>query len=86
MRRFDKIFNQIMESNIAGGTGSVFSHGGEVDAGAYGNVFPANNDNAYAPGDTRLPKFLGSRKNTKKKRSKRKGQRLILHRRNFSGM
>lgn len=43
--------------NIAGGTGSVFNHG-SVNMGAYGNQFPSQNDNAYATGDTRLPKIL----------------------------
>jgi len=44
-------------SNQSGGTGSVFNTG-NVNDGSYGNQFPSQNDNAYAPGDARLPKIL----------------------------
>jgi len=44
-------------SNASGGTGGVFS-GGTIGAGNYGNQFPSQNDNAYAPNDARLPKIL----------------------------
>ena len=44
-------------SNSAGGTGGVFS-GGSINAGGAGNQFPSQNDNAYAPNDSRLPKIL----------------------------
>lgn len=49
-------------NNIAGGTAGVFTgygtNGGSVNPGAYGNQFPSQNDNAYAPNDARLPKIL----------------------------
>jgi hypothetical protein len=41
-------------SNSSGGQG-VF---GSVNNGAYGNQFPSQNDSAYAPNDSRLPKIL----------------------------
>jgi hypothetical protein len=44
-------------SNQTGGTGSVFN-AGSINDGQYGNQFPSQNDNAYAPGDARLPKIL----------------------------
>ena len=46
-----------MEANQSGGTGSVFSNG-NVNDGLYGNSVPGGSDNAYAPGDYRLPKIL----------------------------
>jgi hypothetical protein len=42
-------------NNQSGGTGGVFC---SVNNGAYGNQIPSQNDNAYAPGDARLPKIL----------------------------
>jgi hypothetical protein len=44
-------------SNVAGGTPGVFSNG-TINAGGYGNQFPSQNDSAYAPNDSRLPKIL----------------------------
>ncbi|CAB5226458.1 major capsid protein [uncultured Caudovirales phage] len=44
-------------SNQSGGLGGVFNTG-NVSNGAFGNQFPSQNDNAYAPGDARLPKIL----------------------------
>jgi len=44
-------------ANVSGGLGSAFNTG-SVNDGAYGNQFPSQNDNAYAPGDARLPKIL----------------------------
>jgi len=44
-------------ANQSGGTGGVFNTG-SINNGAYGNQFPSQNDNAYAPGDARLPKIL----------------------------
>jgi len=44
-------------SNSAGGAGGVFS-GGSINAGGAGNQFPSQNDGAYAPNDSRLPKIL----------------------------
>jgi hypothetical protein len=45
-------------TNSSGGTGSVFDTSGSINDGQYGNQFPSQNDNAYAPGDARLPKIL----------------------------
>jgi len=42
--------------NTAGGSTGVF--GAAINNGGYGNQFPSQNDNAYAPGDARLPKIL----------------------------
>ena len=70
---FDNLVTQILkENNVAGGVGSVFSPG----AGSTGNQFPAQNDSAYAPGDARIPCYLGSKK---KKKGKKK---LLVQRRN----
>lgn len=44
-------------SNVAGGTPGVFSNNA-INAGGYGNQFPSQNDAAYAPNDSRLPKIL----------------------------
>ena len=44
-------------SNVAGGTPGVFSNN-SINAGGFGNQFPSQNDSAYAPNDSRLPKIL----------------------------
>jgi len=44
-------------SNVAGGTPGAFSNG-SINAGGFGNQFPSQNDSAYAPNDSRLPKIL----------------------------
>jgi len=44
-------------ANQSGGNG-VFGNGSGQGNGYYGNQFPSQNDNAYAPGDARLPKIL----------------------------
>jgi len=68
MSDFNRLFEQLMnENNVSGGVGSVFSPNGSVNDGAYGNQFPSQNDNAYAPGDARMPWFLGASKKKKKK-------------------
>lgn len=59
MNNFDKLVNQYIESNVAGGAGSVFSNG-EVNIGAGGNSL--NTGDTYAPGDMRVPKVLGAKK------------------------
>ena len=43
-------------SNTVGGNTGVF--GSAINNGGFGNQFPSQNDNAYAPGDARLPKIL----------------------------
>ena len=50
-------------ANVAGGVGSVT---GPSTSGDYGNQFPSQNDKAYAPGDTRLPSIIGSKRKKKK--------------------
>ena len=59
MTNFDKLVNKIIENNVAGGTGSVFSNG-SVNIGAGGNEL--NTTDSYAPGDMRVPKVLGAKK------------------------
>lgn len=76
---FDKQIKTILEDCVAGGADSVFTTG-SIQAGQYGNQFPAQNDLAYAPGDARYP-FYNTSKKTKKKRKKAKFiqvQRRIL--------
>jgi hypothetical protein len=74
MNNFDKLVNKIIENNVAGGTGSVFSNG-EVNIGAGGNSL--NTGDTYAPGDMRVPKVLGAKK--------RKGKmKLPIQRRTFT--
>lgn len=76
-------FNQLVEkllteiANVAGGPGSVTGPG---TSGNYGNQFPSQNDNVYAPGDARIPSILGSKKRKKKK------TKVPMQRRTFSGM
>lgn len=63
MTTFKKFFfNET--ANAAGGSASVF---GTVDSGAEGSQFPNQNDKAYAPGDSRIPGILRSKKGRKKK-------------------
>jgi hypothetical protein len=66
----------LQEDMVSGGPASVFGVGQGGPAGSHGNQFPSQNDQAYAPNDTRLPKFLGSGK--KKKKEKVKIQRRPL--------
>ena len=53
-----KTFKQFYEDVTAGGAGSAFSNGNVNIGGTAGN-FPASGDAGYAPGDTRMPQFLG---------------------------
>ena len=60
MKSFKKFYSEsqnLTEDMTSGGEMSVFSGG--VDIGGTGNQFPANNDNGYAPGDYRMPYFMG---------------------------
>lgn len=68
MSYFNNLYTRLLQEmmNTAGGAG-VF---GSVDSGSTGNQFPSQNDNAYAPGDARVPKILGKRR-----------KRIKLHRR-----
>lgn len=74
MNKFNKLYTKIMEDNVAGGAGSVFSNG-DVNIGVGGNSL--YNSDSYAPGDTRVPKVLGAKK--------RKGKTKIpIQRRTFT--
>ena len=71
---FEKTFIQLIhEDMVSGGTGSVW---GGVDAGAYGNQFPSQNDKAYNPNDARpfdpASMVLGAKIKEKKKNKKKK--------------
>lgn len=55
------------EDMMSGGAGSVFGTGTAQSIGDSGNQFPSQNDNAYAPGDSRIPKVLGSKRRKKSK-------------------
>ena len=62
-----KFYKVLQEDNVAGGSSSVFGSGTAASIGSAGNQFPSQNDTAYAPGDARIPKFLGSKKKKGKK-------------------
>lgn len=78
MNKFDQLVNKIIENNVAGGTGSVFSNG-VVNIGAGGNEL--NTGDTYAPGDMRVPKVLGAK--MVKKKGKNKLQ-IPIQRRTFT--
>lgn len=63
--KFNELVKKIMEDCVAGGIGSVFN-AGPINPGQFGNQFPSQNDNAYAPGDARYP-FATKKKKKKKK-------------------
>jgi hypothetical protein len=63
-------------ANVAGGTGSVT---GPTTSGDYGNQFPSQNDNAYAPGDARIPSVIGSKR-------KKKKNKVPIQRRTFAAL
>lgn len=78
MMTFDQLYTKIMEDNVAGGTGSVFSSG-NVNIGSGGNTLYTGD--TYAPGDYRVPKVLGA------KQVKAKGKKKIkipIQRRTFT--
>jgi len=82
MKTFDQLYTKIMEDNVAGGTGSVFSNG-NVNIGSGGNELYTGD--TYAPGDYRIPKVLGAKQI--KKKSKKKGKRktiIPIQRRTFT--
>jgi len=61
MKKFKDFYTENMTaSSVFGSTGS------------YGNQFPSQNDNAYAPGDARIPFGWAPRKINKPKRKPRK--------------
>ena len=56
MSKFDLLYNNLMESMIAGGAGSVFgSPANGVEIGSTGGAVGMSNDKAYAEGDNRMP-------------------------------
>jgi len=75
----DKFLELIGEENLAGGPGSVFGAGSIQPIGDAGNQFPSQNDNAYAPGDSRIPKVLGAKKGKKK-------NKIVYQRRPLPGL
>jgi hypothetical protein len=87
MNLFEKIFNYVLKENmVSGGTGSVW---GGVDAGAYGNQFPSQNDKAYNPNDSRpfdpAAMILGAKiKQKKKGQKKQKKIKFPVQRRPFT--
>ena len=57
MNNFTKLYQQILEDNIAG------------PGGVFGNYTQSQfSSDSYAPGDTRVPKVLGAKKVKGKKR------------------
>jgi hypothetical protein len=62
MNRFNQLYKKVLEDVTAAGafgSGAVSSTGGQ---------FPANQDNTYAPGDARVPSFIGAKKIKGKKK------------------
>jgi hypothetical protein len=56
MNNFDLLYNKLMESMIAGGSGSVFgSPTNGVEIGSTGGAVGVSDDKAYAQNDTRIP-------------------------------
>tara|TARA_R110000868_G_scaffold138335_1_gene352359 strand:+ start:9266 stop:9478 length:213 start_codon:yes stop_codon:yes gene_type:complete len=70
MATFNETYKRIIEDVTAT---SAF---GAVGAGVTGGQFPANNDKGYAPGDARIPCYIGS----KKVKGKRK-RKILMQRR-----
>lgn len=87
MKRFESIFNKLLsEDVVSGGVDSVW---GGVDAGAYGNQFPSQNDKGYNPNDSRpfnpAKMILGakSKKDKKSKKNKKTKVKFPIQRRAF---
>ena len=84
MKKFESIFNKLLSENmVSGGTGSVW---GGVDAGAYGNQFPSQNDSAYNPNDGRPfnpAKMILGAKTKKGKKGKKNKVKFPVQRRAF---
>jgi hypothetical protein len=80
MSFFNKRYNELLKE-YANASGDVF---GPAATFSHGNQFPSQNDNAYAPGDARIPYALGSKLTCGKKKKKLKNKQNIIQRRNFS--
>ena len=68
MSKFNILVEQLLTefaANVAGGAGSAFGPAAAGDGGGRINV---QDDKAYAPGDYRIPSFLGVKSKKKKKR------------------
>ena len=79
MSKFNKLIEELlseMAANVAGGAGAVT---GPITSGNYGNQFPSQNDNAYAPSDARVPALLGAKALKKKKKVKVPIQRRSVY-------
>jgi len=81
MNLFEKAFYKTLDENInvAGGADGVFGTGTQGPIGSFGNQFPSQNDNAYAPGDARVPKIIGMGK-------KKKKEKIAIQRRPLPGL
>jgi hypothetical protein len=56
MNKFDLLYNNLMESMVAGGAGSVFgSPSSGVEIGSTGGAVGVSNDKAYDEGRTVIP-------------------------------
>lgn len=83
MSLFKKYFEHVLNEDNVAGPGGAFG-----DTSSTGGMFPGGSD-SYAPGDARIPTFLGSkstkrRKKRKKRRSKKtKKESIIIQRRNL---
>jgi hypothetical protein len=56
MNKFDLLFNNLMESMVAGGAGSVFgSPSSGIEIGSTGGAVGVSDDRAYAYKDARMP-------------------------------
>jgi len=86
MNLFEKIFLKLLaEDMTSGGSGSVFGSNDGQDIGSYGNQIPANNDKAYATGDSRklspygpAGAVLGAKVSKKKTKGKKKGSNVTV--------
>ena len=77
---FEQKFLKVLEEDVvSGGPNSAFGSGTLAAIGSFGNQFPSQNDNAYAPNDTRLPKILGSKR-------KKKKEKILIQRRPLPGL
>ena len=56
MSKFNLLYNTLIESMVAGGSGSVFgSPTSGIEIGSTGGAVGVNDDKAYAPNDNRMP-------------------------------
>jgi ribosomal protein L21E len=75
--RYNNLTKELLENNVSGGVDSAFGSVNNTPIGNYGNQFPAQNDNAYAPGDARNLFGMGVKRKKKKKKIKMQRRRLI---------